>query len=72
MPRYRFSAENGTAITAADAIEDLVNDQAAIEHARRIAQDLASSIIARSKSRIVVRNEAGDEIGNVPLLPTRR
>ena len=72
MPHYSFSAEDGTRITASGATEDLADDQAAIEHAKLIARDLGFSLMAANKLCIVVRDEAGNEIGAIPLLANRR
>jgi hypothetical protein len=41
---------------------------AAVQHARLLARDFTRSTTAIGKSRVVVRDEAGKEIGEVPLL----
>ena len=43
------------------------DNQAAMDHASLIAKDLARSLAARRNLRVVVRNKAGDEVGEVPL-----
>ena len=67
MPRYSFSLEDGVAVTHPDATEVLPSDEAAVQHARLLAGDLARSMRATEKSRVVVRDEAGKEIGAVSL-----
>ncbi|MEA2981053.1 MAG: hypothetical protein QOF09_2876 [Alphaproteobacteria bacterium] len=67
MPRYYFSLENGVRVADPDATEDFADNQGAVDHARLIAKDLARSLAARRNLRVVVRNETGDEIGDVPL-----
>ena len=67
MPRYSYSLEDGVPIAALDANEEFADKNAAMDHAKRIAKDLARSLIAKRHLCIVVRNEAGDKIGDVPL-----
>ena len=67
MPRYSFSLSDDIPASDTDAIGDFADNQAAMEHAKMIAKDLARSLAARRILRVVVRNEAGDEIGEVPL-----
>ena len=67
MPRYSFTLEERVPIAPEDATEDFANNQAAMDHAKLIARDLARSTAARNLLRVVVRNEAGKEIGDVPL-----
>ena len=72
MPRYSFTLENGACVADAEATEDLADDHAALESATLVAKDLARSTAARNHYRVVVRNEAGDEIGNVHLVADLR
>ena len=67
MPRYTFTLEDGAIIADPEATEDLADNHAAMESAKLIAKDLALNNPARNHHRVVVRNEAGDEIGDVPL-----
>jgi hypothetical protein len=67
MPRYSFTLEDCVPIAPEDVTEDFANNQAAMDHANLIAKDLARSKAARDHLRVVVRNEAGKEIGDVPL-----
>jgi hypothetical protein len=67
MPRYSFTLEERVPVAPEDATEDFDNNQAAMDHANLIAKDLARSKAARNHLRVVVRNEAGKEIGDVPL-----
>ena len=68
MPHYSYSLENGIRdADRQDAIEDFTDNRAAMDHTKLIARDLARSTAARNHLRVVVRNEAGDEIGDVPL-----
>jgi hypothetical protein len=67
MPRYSFSLDKGIPAADSDATEDFADNHAAMDHANLIAKDLARSLAAKNNSRVVVRNEAGDEIGDVPL-----
>jgi len=67
MPRYSFTLENGACVADAEATEDLADDHAALESAKLVAKDLARSKAAQNNLRIVIRNEAGHEIGAVPL-----
>jgi hypothetical protein len=67
MPRYSFSLSDAIPAADSDATEDLTNNQAAMDHANLIAKDLARSKAARNHLRVVVRNEAGKEIGDVLL-----
>jgi hypothetical protein len=67
MPRYFFTLEDGKRTADPDATEDLADNQAAMGHAELIAKDLERSKAALDKLRVVVRNEAGDEIGDVPV-----
>ena len=70
QPRYSYSLEDGVPIAAPDAKERFADNRAAIEHAKLIAKDLARSLLAQRGLRVVVRNEAGVEIGAVPLVPS--
>jgi hypothetical protein len=67
MPRYSFSLDKSIPTADSDATEDFADDRAAMQHAKLIAKDLARSLAAKSNFNVVVRNEAGDEIGDVPL-----
>ena len=67
MPRYSFSLGYGARIVDSDATEDLADNHAAMESAKLIAKDLAVSKAAKDRLSIVVRNEADEEIGAVPL-----
>jgi hypothetical protein len=67
MPPYFFTLEDSKRIADPDATEDLADNQAAMGRAELIAKDLERSKAALNKLRVVVRNEAGDEIGRVPL-----
>jgi hypothetical protein len=67
MPHYTFSLSNGVPAADTDAVGDFADNQAAMEHAKLIAKDLARSLAARNNLRVVVSNEASDEIGDVPL-----
>ena len=68
MPHYSYSLENGTRVAdPQDATEDFADNRAAMDHAKLIAKDLARSKAALDHFRVVVRNEVGDEIGDVPL-----
>jgi len=71
MPRYTYSLEDGVPIAALDANEKFADNRAAVEHAKLIAKDLARSLVARRHLRVVVRNQAGAEIGAVPLVASR-
>ena len=72
MPRYTFTLEDGAIIADPEATEDLADNHAAMESAKLIAKDLARNNPAHDHHRVVVRDEAGNEIGNVPLLIDRR
>ena len=72
MARYSFALEDGASVSDPEATEDLADNHAAMESAKLIAKDLARNNPARDHYRVVVRNEAGDEIGNVPLVVDRR
>jgi hypothetical protein len=72
MPRYSFTLEDGVPVAPEDATEDFANNQAARGHARQVAKDLARSIAARDRLRVVVRTEAGVQIGEIAVLPERR
>ena len=65
MARYFFAL--GDAAAPEDATEEFASNQAAMDHAKLVAKDLARSTVARHNLRVVVRNEAGDEIGHVPM-----
>jgi hypothetical protein len=65
MPRYSFGLDDAAPLE--DATEEFAGNQAAMEHAKLVAKDLARSTAARHNLRVVVRNEAGDEIGDVSL-----
>ena len=68
MPRYSYSLENGIRVAdPQDATEDIADNRAAMDHAKLVAKDLARSKAAQNNLRIVIRNEAGHEIGAVPL-----
>jgi hypothetical protein len=67
MPRYSFSLDKGIPVADSDATEDFADNHAAMEHAKLIAKDLARSLAAKNNLCVVVKNEAGDEIGDVPL-----
>ena len=41
-----------------------------MDHAKLVAKNLARSTVARNNLRVVVRDEAGNKIGDVPLKPT--
>jgi hypothetical protein len=69
MPRYSFSIENGKPGT--DLTEDLADFEAALERASMMAREFAGSTIATVKSRIVVRDESGTQIGDVLLSKVR-
>jgi len=68
-PRTQNSAGLRIALAQEDAVgvKDFDNNQAAMDHANLIAKDLARSKAARNHLRVVVRNEAGKEIGDVLL-----
>jgi hypothetical protein len=66
MPRYTFTIDD-VLVADPDATEDLADNHAAMESAKLIAKDLARNNPARNHHRVVVKNEAGDEIGDVPL-----
>ena len=70
MPRYSFTLENGVRITPEDATEDCASKQAALDHAKLVAKDLATSIPARNHMCVVVRDESGNKIGSIPLAKT--
>ena len=70
MPRYSFSLEDGTERTSPDGPEDFADNEAAMQEAWKIARNFAGSTITTGRWRVVVRNEAGNEIGDVPLLNT--
>jgi hypothetical protein len=53
-------------------MEDFASNQAAMDHAKLVAKDLARSTSTRRNSRVVVRNEAGVHIGDIAVLPERR
>jgi hypothetical protein len=72
VPRYTFTLEDRPIIADPEATEDLADDCAAMESAKLIARDFARNNPAWDHHRVVVRNEAGEEIGNVPLLIDRR
>lgn len=72
MPHYFYSLENGIRATDPGATEDFADNRAAMDHAKLIAKDLARSKSTRDHLPVVVRNEAGDEIGDVPLQPDLR
>ena len=67
MPRYSFSLGDGIPDSYSDAVEDFADNRAAIDHAKLVAKDLARSKAAQNNLRVVIRNEAGHEIGAVPL-----
>ena len=67
MPLYSYSLEDGARIADLEAREEFADNQAAIAHAKLIAKDFARSKAAQNDLRVVVRNEAGDEIGEMPL-----
>ena len=67
MPHYSFSLSDSIPAADTDATGDFADDQAAMDHAKLIAKDLARSLAARRNLRVVVKNEAGDEVGDVPL-----
>ena len=71
MPHYSYSLEDGVPIADLEAKEKFTDNRAAIEHAKQIAKDLARSLVARRGLRVVVRNEAGAEIGAVSLVENR-
>ena len=71
MPRYSFTLGDGAPVADSDATADLADNQAAIDHAELIAKDLARSEAAQDDLRIVIRNQAGDKIGEVPLVANR-
>ena len=68
---YSFSLSDSIPATDTDATGDFADNQAAMEHAKLIAEDLARSLAARNHSRVVVRNKAGDVVGDVPLRADR-
>ena len=65
MPRYEFNIENGVRITSPEATEDLAGDQDAIAHAAHIARDFSLSLHTDNNTRVVVRDEHGEEVGHV-------
>jgi hypothetical protein len=67
MRHYSFSLTGGIPAADTDATGDFADNQAAMDHASLIAKDLARSLAARRNLRVVVRNKAGDEVGEVPL-----
>ena len=67
MPRYSFTLEERVPVAPEDATEEFANNQSAMDYANLIAKDLARSKAARDQLRVVVRNEAGKEIGDVAL-----
>jgi len=72
MPRYSFTLEDGETIAPEDATENFANNQAAMDHARFVAKDLARSTAAQDHLRVVVRNAAGVQIGDVAVLPEHK
>jgi hypothetical protein len=68
MRRYSFTLENGVRIASLDANEEFNDKQAAMDYAKLIAKDLARSIAAQRKLRVAVWDDAGKEIGHVPLV----
>jgi hypothetical protein len=66
MPWYYFSLENGDCVAAPEG-EELPDDSAALQQAKLIARDFARNNTAPGGLRVVTRNDAGDEIGEVPL-----
>ena len=68
MPRYSFSLSDGIPAADSDAAGDFADNQAAMGHAKLIAKDLTRSLAAQRGLRVVIRNEAGDQIGDVPLV----
>ena len=72
MPRYTFTLEDGAIIGDPEATEDLADNHVAMESAKLIAKDFARNNPTWDHHRVVVRDEAGNEIGNVPLLIDRR
>jgi len=72
MPRYSFTLEDGFPLSAPDATEDFVGDDAAMDHARKVARDFDHSTTAQGKSGVVVRDATGREVGRAPLLNVMR
>ena len=71
MPRYTFTLEKSDRVADAEATEDLPDETAAMESARLIAHDFAISKAAEANLRVVVLDEAGDEVGSVPIMGKR-
>jgi hypothetical protein len=66
MPRYKFHVENGEPLSA-NEWEELPNDDAARAEAEMIAKDLSNSLTSENHRRIIVTNETGEQIAEVPL-----
>jgi hypothetical protein len=67
MARYSFTLENGVCVAAEDATEEFASKQAAVDHAKLVAKDLAQSKPARNRMHVVVRDESGNKVGSIPL-----
>jgi hypothetical protein len=72
MPRYSFTLEDRVRVADPNATENLADNQAAMDLAKQIAKDFARSLAAQRGFRIVVRDDAGKQVGNVPVLADRR
>lgn len=65
MPRYYFNLY-GSGANDLDG-QEFPNDDAACEEARAVARDLSQNRNPASDERIVVTNDKGDVIHEVPL-----
>ena len=68
MTRYSFTLEDGAYVAPEDATEEFASKRAAIDHAKLVAKDLAQSHAAENKLLVVVRDEAGKEVGSIPVI----
>jgi hypothetical protein len=68
MPRYFFHLENGHRISA-DEGDDFPDDASALAAAQEVAKDFAKNR-SGNKLRIIVTNEAGAVVTEVPLIQT--